>query len=957
MQATRITHALMLALLLSLGSRASAQNFSIDFETFPGGAQTSPGLIPADSYISMGVTSITVNSAFQCFLLAAPAFSQNNAVGQASFQPVIDIAFSPAVVSVTVDALDVGSGDVIMEAFNSSNVVIASQTVNGTDPPFLGIGNVHTVTVAAAGIVRVRVRQPNGDDGFLVDNLRYTRAVCGDGTVAPNETCDDGNTNPCDGCNATCSAVDVVGCFIGGVCVADGALNPSNGCQVCDRATDNDAYVSTDQGTTCDDGQFCTVNEACDGNGACVVGGNRSCNDSLSCTNDSCDEVNNECDHDLTSGCIIGGACVATGARDVSDCRACVPGTSTTAYTALANATSCDDGQFCSIGDACNGSGQCLSSGARDCADTLACTQDGCNEMTNACEHPVVDGCLIAGQCVADSTNNPTNNCQACLPTTSRTTYSPKPAMSACDDGQFCTVNDQCNGQSACLGSARNCSDSATCTDDSCDETNDECDHALTTGCLINGVCVTDGAENPSNQCQACIPTTATGAYSNKGAATACSDGQFCTTADACNGSGACVGGPARSCDDGLSCTSDSCDEDDDRCEVVISAGCRIGNACVPDGSVNPSNPCQVCNATLSQTEWSPTALGTACDDGLFCTTTDGCNGAGSCVGLQRDCSDAFSCTQDICNDTTDACENPLVAGCIIDGACVPEGQDDPTSPCRECVPSASVSDYSNRMQGDRCGDPSCTMGTLTPAATCDANGECIEQAPMTCNGAVCADAVSCTGNCTGDMDCLETHYCAPSGMCVPDGDDGDPCARGDMCQSGFCADGVCCNTACNGVCVSCNQPTSVGMCTPYMAGTDPQMECGVGMVCNGASNPMCIDEDRPNGEMCNDNLQCESGYCVDGVCCNAPCSGTCESCALDNTVGQCTPYPIGTDPVMECGDNGFCNGASACANYETRGGGVLCSVSDMTQDTLQTLLLMLLTVSALFVTRRRSLR
>jgi hypothetical protein len=49
------------------------------------------------------------------------------------------------------------------------------------------------------------------------------------------------------------------------------------------------------------------------------------------------------------------------------------------------------------------------------------------------------------------------------------------------------------------------------------------------------------------------------------------------------------------------------------------------------------------------------------------------------------------------------------------------------------------------------------------------------------------------------------------------------------MCASGFCVDGVCCDTAGSGTCASCNPKDKVGTCTPYLAGTDPQDECSQG--------------------------------------------------------------------------------------------------------------------------------
>jgi len=46
----------------------------------------------------------------------------------------------------------------------------------------------------------------------------------------------------------------------------------------------------------------------------------------------------------------------------------------------------------------------------------------------------------------------------------------------------------------------------------------------------------------------------------------------------------------------------------------------------------------------------------------------------------------------------------------------------------------------------------------------------------------------------------------------------GDPCTTADECQSQFCVDGVCCDTACDGPSESCDQPGRVGQCSPVVA-------------------------------------------------------------------------------------------------------------------------------------------
>lgn len=78
-----------------------------------------------------------------------------------------------------------------------------------------------------------------------------------------------------------------------------------------------------------------------------------------------------------------------------------------------------------------------------------------------------------------------------------------------------------------------------------------------------------------------------------------------------------------------------------------------------------------------------------------------------------------------------------------------------------------------------------------------------------------------------------------------------------------------------------------------------------------------------PNGSVCTTPSDCDSTFCVDGVCCNAGCAGQCEACDVPDAVGTCSPVfgaPHGVRPACSgsmCAAR-VCDGVArdSCAAY-----------------------------------------
>ncbi len=214
---------------------------------------------------------------------------------------------------------------------------------------------------------------------------------------------------------------------------------------------------------------------------------------------------------------------------------------------------------------------------------------------------------------------------------------------------------------------------------------------------------------------------------------------------------------------------------------------------------------------------------------------------------------------------------------------------------------------------------------------------------PFACNG---ADA-GCPSTCAVDQGCASGFFCN-SAACVPVLTLGTACGRNAMCASGNCVDGFCCDTACAGACDACNVPTKEGTCSPAPARSAGSPTCAP-YACGGSSTAcptscttdtecdtshacgdggVCVPSSA-NGAACTRAGECQSGFCVDGVCCSSACTGACNACNLAGSTGtcgvasagapgrpSCAPYVCGgaaTSCPSSCTTNAQCAVGQAC--------------------------------------------
>jgi hypothetical protein len=693
------------------------------------------------------------------------------------------------------------------------------------------------------------------DDGLFCTGVEGCDVVDGCSVTAPQD-CDDGLDCTIDTCNEGSDACEYVpndsvcddGVFCNGAeqcdaldgCVAGSAPDCDDGVactgDACNEGQDSCDHITND--LVCDDGQFCNGVETCDAVDGCQEGAAPACDDGVVCTTDACDEDADACDNDTSDaacddGTFCNGAetcdavagCQAGPAPDCDDGIACtddVCDQNTDACDHLADNAACDDGLWCTGDELCDQTNGCIHVSAPDCEDGIHCTLDTCNDDTDSCEHAADD--------------------------------------SSCDDGVFCNGDEYCDLVEDCEhGPQRDCDDGLVCTHDQCNESADICDHG------------------PDDSM--------------------CDDHDYCDGQEVCDPTDGCTNGDAPVCDDGVSCTTDTCNEATDGCDFTPSdAACDDGTWCngaetcdAQDGCQQGANPCHdgidctedLCNEAGQTCNFEPDH--SACDDGLYCTGAEACTGTGCAATVEPDCSDAFACTQDSCNEQSDSCDH-----LPVDGSC-----DD----LLFCNGAETCDPESGSEDGCKPGEPPCADAIDCTSDECNENEDSCNYAPQSAacdNGAFCDGAETCDpvhGCVNGSEPCTDGVHCTQD-SCNENADSCNYEPDDALCDDGFICNGAeTCdpiNDCESGESIEC--PASTNFCTENACTEDAQG---------------CAERPAREGATCDDTDPCtHEDTCTNGECVGRPvCAEPCQACEEGACLDLCgAPFTAAAQPTTSDG-------------------------------------------------------
>jgi hypothetical protein len=306
-------------------------------------------------------------------------------------------------------------------------------------------------------------------------------------------------------------------------------------------------------------------------------------------------------------------------------------------------------------------------------------------------------------------------------------------------------------------------------------------------------------------------------------------------------------------------------------------------------------------------------------------TPSDGAGGGTLMLGkpctADNQCGSGF-CTDGVCCETAchETCWTCSAQGTV--GSCVPaDVGTDPRNDCQDeglascgndgtCDGSGACRRYAT---GTICRQPTCAGSTLTLASRCQ-SGVCQPTSGLPCDPYVCDGKVgnACLRTCTTNADCDGGNVCN-NGSCGKR-PIGVSCTTNDDCNSNLCQQGICCQTACTGLCMSCAVPGGEGLCTAVPGGTDPLGQCSQSLASTCGNDGFCDGkgacEIYSKATVCKDPT-CTVGGSVGTASAHCDGAGTCSAAAAI----ACNEYMCGTNGacLVSCKTNADCSPGNVC--------------------------------------------
>ncbi len=257
------------------------------------------------------------------------------------------------------------------------------------------------------------------------------------------------------------------------------------------------------------------------------------------------------------------------------------------------------------------------------------------------------------------------------------------------------------------------------------------------------------------------------------------------------------------SCTDGVCCGSPC----HGLCETCNLAGGTPG-MCVPvPANTDPAMECVL--APIPEAGAGDAGVGDAGDAGDAVADDSATDASGDAATMDADTSDAAA--DGSVDGATDGAPN--IGYNVPEGGVVVQ-----QSQCAGSCNGARACAFPDRTKS--CGTQFCNTDSQQASFVCDGTGNCgldLENcSKYTCeNGACGSDS---TTTCAGPSDCLDDSYCnATTNKCVPKKQNSVGCSLPTECQTGFCSQGVCCNSSCDPTVVAggtCQATGKVGQCT-----------------------------------------------------------------------------------------------------------------------------------------------